>query len=195
MHLQPAPPAALRGSLHPRQALPHRPAARVLAVESIGYLVPQASITGRVHSVFERACNIACHDTLLTLCAVGTADGPTTLKLAHRAPDLRTVFDVGARVQCRDGWLRSGRAEVRLADASVWRPAALGVLLPRLRVQAHLSAVALALGQRSHLHSSVIDREGVARVAALLEACRALDAEGAARQAERLVGWGEGLTP
>ncbi|HVQ03757.1 MAG TPA: hypothetical protein VMT14_09585, partial [Burkholderiaceae bacterium] len=69
----------------------------MLAVESIGYLVPQADFIGRIHSAFARACNIACHDTLLTLCATGAGRGPTTLTLAHRAPDLRELFQVGER--------------------------------------------------------------------------------------------------
>ena len=168
---------------------------RVLAVESIGYLVPRTGFVGRIHSVFARACNIACHDTLLTLCAAGAGQGPTTLTLAHRAPDLRELFRVGERVQFRDGCLRSGRVEVRLTDVPVWRPAGPGVLLPTARIEQHLSGVALALAQRPHQHTSVIDRQGAAAASALHDACRALDLERAARQVERLVGWGEGLTP
>ena len=197
MHLQPAPPAVLRGSSYPRRALPHRPASavRVLAVESIGYLVPHTEFMARIHSVFARACNIACRDTLLTLCAAGAGQGPTTLTLAHRVPDLRELFHVGERVQCRDGCMRSGRAEVRLTDAAVWWPADPGVPLPWVRIQAHLGGVALARAQRHHQHTSVIDREGAAAASALHDACRALDHPRAARQIERLVGWGEGLTP
>jgi hypothetical protein len=197
MHLQPAPPAVLRGSSYPRHALPHRPASAVhlLAVESVGYLVPRTDLMGRIHSVFARACNIACHDTLLTLCAVGTGQGPTTLTLAHGAPDLRDLFQVGERVRYRDVCLRSGRVEVRLTDVPVWRPAGPGVLLPTARIQAHLSGVALALAQRPQQHTSVIDRQGAAAVSALRDACRALDLECATRRVERLVGWGEGLTP
>jgi hypothetical protein len=45
------------------------------------------------------------------------------------------------------------------------------------------------------MHESVIDREGAPVVAALTEACAALDSERAERQVDRLVGWGEGLTP
>jgi len=197
MHLQPALPAVLRGSSYPRHAPPHRPASlvQVLAVESVGYLVPRTDFVGRIHSVFARACNIACHDTMLTLCAAGAGRGPTTLTLAHGASDLRELFQVGERVEFRDGCLRSGRVEVRLADAPVWRPASPGVLLPTARIQAHLVGVALALARRPQQHTSVIDREGAAAASALRDACGSLDVERAARQIERLVGWGEGLTP
>jgi hypothetical protein len=197
MHLQPAPPAVLRGSPYPHPALPHRPASavRVLAVESIGYLVPRTDFVGRIHSVFVRACNIACQDTLLTLCAAGAGRGPTTLTLSRCARDLRDLFQVGERVELRDGRLRSGRVEVRLADAPVWRPAGPVVLLPTARIHAHLGGVALALAQRPHQRTSVIDRQGAAVASALHDACRALDLERAAQQVERLVGWGEGLTP
>ena len=125
----------------------------------------------------------------------GAGRGPTTLTLAHRAPDLRELFQVGERVELRDGCLRSGSVEVRLADAPVWRPAGPGVLLPTARIQAHLGAVALALAQRPQQHTSVIDRQGAAVASALRDACGSLDVERAARQIQRLVGWGEGLTP
>jgi hypothetical protein len=182
--------------MHPDQALPHRPASAVrrLAAESIGYLVPHNDFTGRIHSVFAGACNIACDDTLLTLCAVGGGRGPTTLTLATRAPDLRELFDVDEAVHCRDGRMRSGRAELRLAGAAVWRPLEPGVLLPRARIEARLSAVALAVTQRRR-NSSVIDREGNALASAVHDACRALDLQRATPEVERLVGWGEGLTP
>ena len=90
MHVQSAPPA-VSASL---RRFPGAPPGRALtkrlsiAVESIGYLVPRTDFVGRIHSVFAHACNIACHDTLLTMCASGAGEGPTTLRLAHGAPDV-----------------------------------------------------------------------------------------------------------
>jgi hypothetical protein len=197
MHLQPAPPAVLRASSYPRQALLHASASApdALDVESIGYLVP-TQFVGRVHSVFSHACNIACRDTLLTLCAADAGRGPTTMTLAQRAPGLRRLFDSGARVRCLDGRMRSGRIEVRLADAVVWRPAADGARLPPRHMAAHVRRIDLALARHRHRHgSSVIDREAAAVMSALHDACVALDLERAAQQIARLIGWGEGLTP
>ena len=167
-----------------------------LAVESIGYLVPGTDFAGRVHSVFAQACNLACNDTLLTLCASGAGDGPTTLRLARGAPDdLRDWFDVGERIHCRQGRARTRRAELRWSNASVWRPAEPGPSLPSLRIEAHLRNAQLRLAQRRGTHASVIDGEGAPVAAALRDACRALDCEQAARHVDRLIGWGEGLTP
>ena len=139
---------------------------------------------------------MACNDTLLTLCASSVGTGPATLQLAGGAAvDLRNLFDVGERVDARQGCVQTGRAELWLTHASVWRPAAPRRLLPAARIDAHLRNAGLRLAQRRRTHSSVIDREGAPVVAALGEACRALDRQQAARQRDRLIGWGEGLTP
>ena len=167
-----------------------------LAVESIGYLVPRTNFAGRVHSVFARACNLACNDTLLTLCAPGVGDGPATLRLARGAPDdLRDLFDVGERIHCLQGWIRTGRVELPVLRASVWRPAEPGPSLPPSRIEAHLCNARLRLAQRRVTHASVVDGEGVPVAAALRDACRDLDGAQAARHVDCLIGWGEGLTP
>ncbi len=199
MHVQSAPPA-VPATFSVRCPVPpfgRANRARVaLAVESIGYLVPRTDFAGRVHSVFAQACNVVCDDTLLTLGAPGAGDGPTTLRLARGSSgDLRDWFDVGERVYCRRGCLRTGRAELRLTLASVWRPAELCPLLPRSRIEAHLRNARLGLAQRRRTHTSVIEAEAAPVVAALREACRLLDREQAARHVDGLIGWGEGLTP
>jgi hypothetical protein len=167
-----------------------------LAVESIGYLVPPMHFTGRIHSVFARACNVACSGTLLTLCASNAGDGPATLRLASGAlHDLRELFDLDERIHCRQGCVRTERIELGLTQAGVWRPAALGRLLPPARIDQHLRHAELRLAQHRRTHTSVIDREGASVVCALRDACRALDDEHAPRQVDGLIGWGEGLTP
>ena len=199
MHVQSARPAVLQIPLGGCQVPPYahantRPVA--LALESVGYLVPRTDFAGRVHSVFAQACNLACNDTLLTLCASGAGDGPATLRLARGAPiDLRDLFDVGERVRCRRGRVRTRRAELRLSNAGVWRPAEPGPSLPPSRLTAHLRNAHLRLAQRRDTHPSVVDGQGAPVAAALRDACRALDCEQAARHVDRLIGWGEGLTP
>jgi hypothetical protein len=180
-----------RGSAEVRQIKEPRTA---LAVASIGYLVPRTPFNGRVHSVFARACNLACGDALLTVCA--KADGPTTLRLARGAPtDLRDLFEVGERFDCHDQRVRTSSVELCLLHATVWRPAKRGARLPPARIEAHLRDARATLDQRRAMHRNVLDGEGAPSAMALRDACHALDSERAARHADRLVGWGEGLTP
>lgn len=177
LHVQPAPLA------HPQVAL---------AVESIGYLVPRTGFSGRIHSIFAQACNLVHDDQLLTIAAAGIGDGPTTLRLGRGRPvDLSEVFDVGERIHCRHGVARTRRVELRLLQARVWRPAEPAPWLDRARIQVHLRRGQTRLAQGRATAPSVIDGSA----AALGRACRALDREQATRHVDRLVGWGQGLTP
>jgi len=173
---------------------------RILVVESIGYRVPQTQCTGRVHSVFARACNLACDlpsdGTLLTLCTSTAADGPTTLRLAGGAPlDLRDLFERGERFTGRHGVVRTPRVELRWRHALTWQPPAPRPLLPRARIDTNLQRAVQHLARHRHTRTNVIDCQAAPVIAALRDACGALDAAAAQRQVARLVGWGEGLTP
>jgi len=199
MHLQPAAQAVLQGSIRGCKA-PSRGRVNTeriaLAVESIGYLVPQSDFAGRVHSVFAQTCNIAYGDTLFTLSVFGACDGPTTLRLALGAPNnLLDLFDVGEPIHRREDCMRSRRVEIRLHQASVWWPVHRRPLLPRSRIEARLREAALRLAQWRRVRTSLLDREGAAVTSALFDACRTLDLQQAERHADRLIGWGEGLTP
>jgi len=195
LQVQPAPLAAPRAVPRPRRVVAAGPASAarvVLGVESIGHLVRRTGYVGRVHSVFAQACNLVCEGRLLTIAAPGLGDGPATLRLAGARPaDLRTLFDVGERIDCRHGIARTCRAELRLLGARVWRAADVGPSLAPARVEANLRRAQRGVAQRRAIVPSVID--GVS--GALGDACRALDDAQAARHVERLVGWGEGLTP
>jgi hypothetical protein len=168
----------------------------VLAVAALGYQVPQADFTGRVHSVFAQACNLESGDTLFTLVAPHAGNGPTTLRLAVGTPhDLRDLFDVGELFHCRQRRLRTGQTELRLQHASVWRPAVASSPLSPAQIDGRLHSAAVLLARRHGAQSSVIGREAATLVAALGQACRALDIDLAVHLAEALIGWGEGLTP
>lgn len=199
MHPQSAPSVVPRNPSLARPALPApRPGAPAacLAVGTVGYLVPRGDFTGRVHSVFAQACNIAVGDTLLTLGALCAGNSPTTLRLAGRAArDLRDLFEAGERVVCRDGAARTGRVLLRLAGATVWRPDEPRPLLAHAQIDAHLRAARVRLAQRRRTCSSVIDGRAAPVMAALHDACRTLDSGAASWAGERLIGWGEGLTP
>ncbi len=98
----------------------------LLTVDSVGYLVPNHDFDGTVHSVFARACNIACEGILLTLAVPGLADGPAALVLARATqPDLRTLFRAGERICRRDGVVRSPRVTIDVGAATVACPARL----------------------------------------------------------------------
>ena len=173
----------------------------VLRVDRVGYLVPPARFAGRVHSVHARACNVAAQGTLLTLCTPGAANGPLTLRLAGGGPDdLRQLLDAGELVEVRPGALRTRRLDLRWAQAAIWRPDEPRTLLPRTllsgaRIDARLSAAAACLVRFRGLRSSVLDGAAAPVTVALQQACRSLEPGEAARQVERLIGWGEGLTP
>jgi Protein of unknown function (DUF2877) len=199
LHIQSVPSVARRPSPPACHALPRRHAevARAtLGVATIGYLVPRTDFTGRVHSVFAQACNIAVGELLVTVCLARTGNGPTTLCLFDRdTRDLRDLFDADGRVCARDGVVHVGRASLRMTGAEVWRPAEAGPLLAPERIGGHLRAARRQLAQHRRARSSVIDSQAAPVVVALRTACHTLDSAEAARQADRLIGWGEGLTP
>ncbi len=168
----------------------------MLPVDTIGHAVPCTAFTGRVHSVFARACNIVSGPTWLTLCTHDTGNGPTLLRLARGAAvDLRALFDAGERVDGdRDG-VQSARADIGLRGARVWRPAERTAALPTACIDSNLNRAGAALARHRAARASVLDREAAPVAAALAHACRVLDGAQAVWQATRLIGWGEGLTP
>jgi hypothetical protein len=168
----------------------------VLRVDCVGYLVPTLEFDALVHSVFARACNIACGERLLTIVTHGLGDGPTTLRLAPAAAsDLRLLISAGDRWHCRYGTFVTPSLALDLTHAAVWRRAP-----PSARIAAPVSGARLRfaanrLAEWRLSHSSIIDREGDGVITELREACRRLDVDATAQYVARLVGWGEGLTP
>ena len=158
--------------------------------------MPRTGFAGRVHSVFAQACNLACNDTLLTVCAACGSIGPLTLRLADDAPqDLRELFEEGERIDGGQGGLRTHRTELQWTRAAVWRATEPRAVLARAQIEPRLNAAAAGLAQFRRTHPSIVDGAGAGAAAALQESCRTLDDRLAARQVKRLIGWGEGLTP
>jgi hypothetical protein len=166
-----------------------------LTVDSIGYLVPRTGFEGSVHSIFARACNIASGSELLTLAAPEMSDGPTTLRLSAVPADLRSLFRPGDRLRSSDGCMRSSGVSLDLRDAVCWCPAPRRPCLEARQVAANLGFARARLGALTCVRASIIDREGSIVAAALEQACRDLDGPRALPQVDRLIGWGEGLTP
>jgi hypothetical protein len=148
-----------------------------------------------VHSVFARACNVACGDLLLTIGTRAVGDGPTTLVLARDVGDLRDRFAIGERVEARERRISSARVELDLANAHVWRPAERGPLMPSAEIEARLRRARARIAQRRATQPNVLDREAGSVAAALADACATLDGPRANALVDRLIGWGEGLTP
>lgn len=172
-----------------------RPLRFAAALESVGHLVPQSPWSGRVQSVFARACNIACGELLLTIGTRAVGNGPTTLVLARDGGDLRDRFAVGERVEARDRWIRSAHVEFDLASARVWRAAGRAALLPSAEIDARVRLVRARLEARRAAQPNVLDHQAAGVAVALADACATLDLALANAQLDRLIGWGEGLTP
>jgi hypothetical protein len=167
----------------------------VLQVESIGYLVPGPWFEGTVHSVFARACNIACRDSLLTLVAPGMAAAPMAFVLARDADDLRSRYRIGDAVTRRGTRLASRACLLDLAGATVWRPDERPFAVDQAQLDVNLRECRARLAARLPACSSVIHREGRIVCECLERACRDGDVDAALAHASRLIGWGEGLTP
>jgi len=199
MPVSTAPPVAARGraSLFSSQGIGVPLAARVpVAIESIGYLVPRAPFSGRIHSVFARACNIEWGDRLLTLCTGQGAQGPGVLRIASGGPaDMRALLHEGSAYEGDRDRLRSGRAEFLLSHSAVWRPPVRRPLQPPSRIKANVDRGREQVAAARTSMESIVESNGAAVVGQLVDACRLLDTEAAARHVHRLVGWGEGLTP
>lgn len=168
----------------------------ILDIAAVGHLVPRAGPPWRVHSVFASACNFIVHDQLITLVARRAGGGPTTLLLRNPAArSMERLFDIGEVVSVRPAELRSSRVVLRLQHANLWCPLAARPLVARMEIEENLAIVRTRLAQRLR-PTSVIDDRAVPVIDALTCATRALDSEDTTLNlVERLVGWGEGLTP
>jgi len=157
--------------------------------------------TGSVHSVFERACNIALDGgAMLALLAAEFDNVPHGARLDTPSG---FAFDralcVGERVSCRGGTARFATAglTVRLSGAMRWH-AELDQLevdlgLPRVSAAWELTQRAMELHARGSAHGGV--NLPHARRKALPDAVGTLHRQASEAAVMRLVGCGPGLTP
>ena len=171
----------------------------LLTIATVGYLVERttsAARDGRVHSVFDNACNLAVDDTLLTIVAPHGDDAPTVLRLAPGKPvDFPRQFSVGERVGFDAASAHTPLMRLEWGRARVWQPAPPAALRPLAEIEARCALARTRLREARRQHPSVLDREGAPIVAAWTNACARSDAAIAASCVDRLIGWGEGLTP
>ena len=132
---------------------------------------------------------------MLTIADHALADGPMVWRLApDDVPDFRHLFRRGEPLRRRYAAAAVGHVLLDLSDAGTWRPvpwpSRAGRALP-----ANLRAAGAALQRRRRLCRSVLDGEAEPSLRSLEDACRGLDVARATIEIDRLVGWGEGLTP
>lgn len=167
-----------------------------LPAQSVGYLVPRGNFAGRVHSVFANACNVAHRGALLTLLPASADDGPTTVRLAPGAiTDFSQRFARDEPVIVRAGCATSPRAALSWTNAPIWRPTVRQGRLADDAIGRRVIDAGARLAAHRRLRSSVLDGAGAGVVAAFASACRDLDHAATAGCVDRLIGWGEGLTP
>lgn len=164
-------------------------------------------VRGRVHSVFDRAINIADEACgLFTLACRGLDDAPATLVV-----DVASWEDVGLaagdEVAAQDGMLRLGpQLEVRLAGCAPWArqlpmfPAHREGLAARLQdARSLLERHAQGGGMVAHGHGSEFESAVTAALALrsskLLAALACTDFASARAHARSMIGLGPGLTP
>ena len=177
------------------RARPQRAFAPRLTVAQVGYVAPTTNFDGIVHSVFAHVCNVEAPCGLLTIAPHALADGPTVWRLASGdRPDFGHLFRRGERLQRRHNVATVGDVILDLSEAMTWRPPPWPSRASRA-VAANLQVARVALERRRRLCRSVIDAEAAPSLRALEEACRDLDLARAIAAIDRLVGWGEGLTP
>jgi hypothetical protein len=157
-----------------------------------------------VHSVFERACNFALADGLITLLTPLAAPAPPVMVLAPAlvAPgeslDLRACFDVGEPLRgTADGVARTPRVRLLRQRAAIWQPSPprLGASTEQVARRCRRAHEQRRLRGSSRLGGSGFALQDSGVPQQLQRACRALDHGAAKALVDRLVGWGEGLTP
>jgi len=164
----------------------------VWQVTSIGHRIePKGDFEARVHSVFARACNLQSGGELLTLCLGPSPEGPTTLCVDAPVGDLRIAFADADILVRRGDWLDAPRVMLWMARARTWRP-----LAWRAPLESHLIVPRVGLArERLARQSNASVLVGAAVVDALVRAARERDLDATLVAIDRLVGWGEGLTP
>lgn len=158
--------------------------------------MPRGDAVGFVHSTFAGAINVDVAGCLVGIVTSPLGAAPMSVVLSGPVPDdLREFFTGGQRVQVLGDELQAPRAVVSLRQATPIEP-----LAPRamLRPDQRLRRVALAHAHLTALRrgrASVVD--GLAAnvlsrfVAAVVDPCAAMPYAAL----DRVIGWGEGLTP
>lgn len=168
---------------------------RWLAGLSKGMLVPDNTV-GRVHSMFDHACNITLHDgQWLSLLDNTSANAPLAIRL-NLAGGLRPLFHPGEPFSIKAGVWRTSRCRGDVAGLPVWAPVSAMAPLPIPLIQANLNRVdaELATWEASHPgERPTKDLMALVRAMGVAIAQRNKVALGAI--AHTLVGNGRGLTP
>lgn len=160
-----------------------------------GVLVPDSAV-GRVHGVFEHACNITLHDgQWLSLLDNSCPSAPLAVRL-DLAGGMRQLFQPGEPFSIKAGVWRTVGCRGDVASLPVCAPAPTQQVLPVALIAANLDRVDAELAAWQAAHAG--DRPAADLTAltwALGDAVAQHDARSAAAIAPQLVGNGRGLTP
>ena len=168
---------------------------RWLAGLSKGMLVPGSAV-GRVHSVFDHACNITLHDgQWLSVLDNTSANAPLAIRL-DVAGGLRLLFQSGEAFSIKAGVWRTSRCRGDIADLPVWAPVSDLAPLPIRLIQANLDRVdaELTAWQASHQGEQPA-ADLTALVGDMSNAIAQRNTRALGAVAHKLVGFGAGLTP
>lgn len=158
--------------------------------------MPRGDAVGFVHSTFAGAINVDVDGCLVGIVASPLAAGPMSVVLSGPVPqDLREFFTAGESVHVLGDAVCARRAVV-----SLWHATRIEPLAPRTALRPGQRSCRLALAN-AHLaalrrgRASVVDdaaANALSRfVAAVVDPCAAMPCG----TLDRLIGWGEGLTP
>lgn len=167
-------------------------------VVSRAHLVPLQWHEARVHSVFERACNLAVGTRLLTVHDAGMAHTPTSVRVvAIGAPAWGPRVRPGALALLEGRILRLGPHLLDLTRARVWHPAPIRAGVDRTGADERLHQVAGLRDAHVRQHADLDPDPLTESLRALAEGLRASSPGPSAipEAVRRLVGAGPGLTP
>ena len=161
----------------------------------MGMLVPDNAV-GRVHSVFEHACNVALHDgRWLSLLDNTSANAPLAIRL-NLAGGLRPLFHPGEPFSIKAGVWRTSRCRGDIAGLPVCAPVPAMAPLPIPLIQANLDRVDAELAAWQASHSGDPPAADLrALVGAMGGAIAQRNRRALGVVAHKLVGNGRGLTP
>jgi hypothetical protein len=146
--------------------------------------------------VFGNACNLLADQRLITIVTSDRCDGPTVVRV-RSGPDIDlkcrfTAGDVGALAQAR---LHICGTAVDWHSATVWTPEVFQPPANNRQTAAHVALAESFVSRHRKMYPTVLDTAAVDTVNALEQACTQHNSTLAAPLAQKLVGWGEGLTP
>lgn len=178
---------------------------------SRAHLVPETEFVGTVHSVFATACNLQVGDLLIVVHDAAKPHTPTSVRVAAGGAGLWSpATRTGDRVTHRAGVLSVGRHVLRLRQLPVWTPipprrsphpwtldrqATVLVTLAQTRRAGHPAEVDPRIADGLHTLRTQVTAAIRMGAGTGPPTSHAEHIDGIEQAVNRLIGFGEGLTP